>query len=101
MCRECTAPSSFGAKKNAKGLSGLDPAVKVRFETMNAREEDIEWAERHDITLSMKVRVPSCDQIKNGMEAVVELTQYHINRIDLDKKNNAMFLYLTEVRKIG
>lgn len=94
-----TIPTDFGAWNNADGLGKLKAVCKLRYEEKTARQEDLEYAERHEATLNMKIKTPLCKKVKEGMEAVIKFTIYHIYRIDLDNHEKTMYLYLNEVRK--
>lgn len=95
-----TNVSSFGAVKNPQSIDNLELVVKLRFNIKTSRDIDIEFAEAHGRTLSMKVVTPICKAVESLQYAVIGNTLYTAYKVDYDDVEKEMYLYLEEVRKL-
>jgi hypothetical protein len=93
--------SDFNAVKNAENIDDMTKIVILKYEEMTARWSDIEFAEGVDRKLDLKIRTPKCDLVKKKYAVVINRTLYDIINLDVDRHNNALFLYLEEVRTLA
>ncbi len=92
--------SSFQAKENCKTLDDLKFIIKLNFEEMSKRQQDVMFAESLGNSLSMKIRTPLKDCVKNRHKAIINSYLYNISYIDPNKKNNDLYIYLEGVGEI-
>ena len=92
--------TDFSAKKNVKALEDMEYIVKLTFEEASKREQDIEFAQQHDFTLSLKIKTPLVKTVDSKCKAVIDGYLYDISYIDPDRKKSEMWLYLQGVREI-
>lgn len=97
--REKPRRTDFSAKQNVSVLDDMDFVVKLAFEESSRREQDIDFANQNDFTLSLKVRARYHGDVDNKCKAVIGDYLYDISYVD--KTRTEMWLYLTGVRKIG
>lgn len=100
ICKPKQAQGSFNAVKNVNKQSELDFVVKLAFEEMSKRDQDIEFASSLDRTLSMKIKTRLFLNIDSTHKALIENVLYSILKIDFDKSQKLTFLYLEEERKL-
>lgn len=96
--REKERRTDFSAKQNVSTLSNMDFIVKLAFEESAKREQDLEFAEQNDFTLSMKVRTRLVKGVDNKCKAVIDGYLYDVSYID--KSRTEMWLYLEGVKPI-
>jgi hypothetical protein len=77
----------------------MDFVVKLDYEESAKREQDLEFAEQHDFTLSMKVRTRFVEPVDSKCKAVIDRALYDVSYID--KTRTEMWLFLEFIRKIG
>lgn len=99
--RQNQAPSDFGAVLNTRTTNDMEYIIKLAYSERSKREEDIEWAESCDRTLSFKAVCPLADFVKTSYQVVCTGKLYSIINIDYDRKNREMYLYMEEVRDIA
>lgn len=99
LYREKAKKTDFGAKQNVSTLDDMDFIVKLCFEETSKRQQDIEFAEQMDFSLSMKIKTPYFKGIESKFKAVINNYLYDIAYIDNDKKN--MWLYLEGIRGLN
>jgi hypothetical protein len=92
--------SSFGAVQNVLSRSDMVLIVKLRFNSKSKRDSDLEFAEAHGRSLSMKICTPLCRAVEVNQYAVIENMLYSIYDADYDDTEKEMYLYLEEVRKL-
>lgn len=92
--------SSFGSEINDNSLDDMDFVVKLDFEELSKREEDIEFAEMRNCELSMKIRCVACNSIDTSQKALIGNVLYSIFKIDFDKSKHNVFIYLAEERHL-
>lgn len=93
--------SDFNAPKNAKKLSDMTFVVTLAFEEMNKRDQDLEFAEANHRQLSLKLKTPLYDGVNKMHKVVLNGSLYDIIKLDYSKKDDVMYFYLEEVRKIA
>ncbi len=101
VCRPPSAQSSFAAAKNTVKASDLKKIAKLDYEEKSKRMEDIDFAQRDDHTLAMKVKtryLQECASVKN--QVLIGNTLYGIIKIDEDRAAGAMYMYLEEIRRM-
>jgi hypothetical protein len=96
--REKERRTDFSAKQNVSTLDNMDFIVKLAFEESAKREQDLEFAEQNDFTLSMKVRTRLVKGVDNKCKAVIDDYLYDVSYID--KSRTEMWLYLEGVKPI-
>lgn len=94
--REKSKRTDFSAKENVSTLKDMTFIVKLCYEEVSKRQQDIEFAEQMGFSLSLKVKTPYFKGIDNKCKAVIDDYLYDISYIDNDKKN--VWLYLEGVR---
>lgn len=90
--------SNFGAKENVSVLDDMDYIAKLDFEESSKREQDIEFANQNDFSLSLKIKTRLIKGVNNGCKAVIDGYLYDIKYVD--KTRIEMFLYLEGVKQI-
>lgn len=98
LYREKEKRSNFAAKENVRLLDDLIFICKLDYEQLSVRQEDIEFAEQNDFSLSLKVRTRYVKSIKSKYKAVIDGVLYDISYID--KTRTEMYLYLEAVREL-
>lgn len=96
--REKPRQTDFNAKRNVATLSDMDFIAKLDFREMSRREQDLQFAEQNDFSLSLKVKTRFLKGIDNKCKAVIDGYLYDVSYID--KTRTELFFYLSEVRKI-
>ena len=96
--REKERQTDFNASLNVAALDDMEFVAKLAFEESAKREQDIEFAQQHDFTLSLKVRTRLLKCVDNKCKAVIDGYLYDISYID--KNRSEMWLYLEGVRQI-
>lgn len=90
--------TDFGARRNVERLSDMEPVCTLCYNVQTIREQDYEFAERADFTLSLKVRTPLLRLVTSEHLALIGTKLYAISHIDAT--DTEMYLYLEEVRDI-
>ena len=93
--------SSFNAVSNADSIDDLEMIVVLRFNVESKRESDIEFAEAHTRTLSLKVSTPLRRSVKSLQYAIIGPALYTIYNVDYDEPEDRMYLYMEEVRDLS
>lgn len=96
--REKPRQTDFNAKRNVAKISDMDFIARLDFKEMSKREQDMQFAEQNDFTLSLKIKTRFVNGIDNKCKAVIDGYLYDLSYID--KSRTEMYLYLQEVRKI-
>lgn len=92
--------TDFNAKKNIKTKDNLEFVVKLAYEECSKRQQDFDFAESNNRTLSLKVRTRFYKDITFKDKVILNDTLYDIYDLDIDRRNQHLYLYLEEVRKI-
>lgn len=96
--REKERRNDFSAKKNVSILDDMDFVVRLDFEEMAKREQDLQFAQQNDFTLSMKIKTRFFKGVDNKCKAVIDGYLYDVSYID--KTRTEMFCYLEGVKAI-
>ena len=96
--REKVKRSNFAAKENVSVLEDMDFVVKLAFEESSRREQDLEFANQNDFTLSLKVRVRYFPAVDNHCKAVIDGFLFDVAYVD--KSRTEMWLYLEGIKAI-
>ena len=92
--------TDFSAKKNVQTLADMEYIVKLAFEEASKREQDIEFAQQHDFTLSLKIKTLLYKGVDNKCKAVIDGYLYDVSYLDSDRRKNEMWMYLQGVKPI-
>lgn len=94
--REKDRKTDFSAKRNVGTVDDMDFIVKLDFEESSKREQDLEFAEQNDFTLSLKIRTRFFKGVDNKCKAVIDNYLYDVSYID--KSRTEMWLFLEGVK---
>lgn len=96
--REKDKKTDFNAKQNVSALDDLDFVVKLAFEEMSKREQDLDFAEQSGFTLSLKIKTRFVKGVDNKCKAVIDGYLYDISYID--KSRTELYLYMEGVKPL-
>lgn len=96
--RERARTTDFNAKRNVSSLSDMDFVVKLNYKELSKREQDLEFAQQNDFTLSMKIKSRLVKNVDNKCKAVIDGYLYDVSYVD--KSRTEVFLYLEGVKAI-
>ena len=96
--REKERRNDFNAKKNVSILDDMTFICKLDFAEASKREQDLQFAEQHDFSLSMKIRTRFIKEVDNKCKAVIDGYLYDVSYID--KTRTEMFLYMEGVKPL-
>lgn len=97
--REKSRSTNFSAKINVSSLDDMEFVAKLDFEETAKREQDLQFAQQNDFTLSLKIKTRYVKTVDNKCKAVVDGYLYDVSYIDSNRTE--MWLFLEQVRKIG
>lgn len=98
LYREAPKRSSFNAKQNVSALDDMEFVVKLAYEEVSKREQDQEFADQNDFSLSLKIKTRCVKNVDNKCKAVIDGWLYDVKYVD--KTKTEIYFYLEEVRKI-
>lgn len=90
--------TDFNAKRNVNTLEDMDFVVRLDFEEMSKREQDMEFAKQMEFSLSLKIKTRFVKSVDNKCKAVIDGYLYDISH--LDKSKTELFLYLEGIKEI-
>lgn len=96
--REKPRETDFSAKRNVSTLDDMDFIVKLNFKELSKREQDMEFAQQNDFTLSLKIKSRLVNGVDNKCKAVIDGYLYDVSFVD--KSRTELFLYLEGVKAI-
>lgn len=96
--REKERRNDFNAKKNVSLLDDMTFICKLDFSEASKREQDLQFAEQHDFSLSMKIRTRFIKEVDNKCKAVIDGYLYDVQHTD--KTRTEMWLYLEGVKPL-
>lgn len=96
--REKPRETDFSAKRNVSTLDDMDFIVKLNFKELSKREQDLEFAQQNDFTLSLKIKSRLVKGVDNKCKAVIDGFLYDVSYTD--KSKTELFLYLEGVKAI-
>lgn len=97
--REKEKRSNFAAKENVSALDDLEFVAKLDFEECSKREQDLEFANQNDFSLSLKIHTRYLNGIDNHCKAVIDGYLYDIKYAD--KTRTDIYLYMEGVKRIA
>lgn len=92
--------TDFSAAITPKNLEDMDKCVDLAYKEQYKRQQDYEFAESSGNTLSLKVRSLLYEEVSTKHKAVIGNTVYSIFKIDHEKEDRVMYLFLEEERKL-
>lgn len=96
--REKGRRNDFNAKHNVSVLDDMDFVVKLAFEEAAKREQDLEFAEQHGFSLTMKIKTRFVKEVDNKCKAVIDGYLYDVSYTD--KTRTEQWLYLEGVKPL-
>lgn len=91
--------TDFNARNNVQSYDDMEQIVKLNYQQMSKRNQDIEFAEKMSFNLSMKIRTRKFKNLNSKQYAVIDRFLYEIKYIDEDKTSS--YLYLEGVRELA
>lgn len=96
--REKPRETDFSAKRNVSTLDDMDFIMKLNFKELSKREQDLEFAQQNDFTLSLKIKSRLVKGVDNKCKAVIDGYLYDVSYTDTSRTE--LFLYLEGVKAI-
>lgn len=96
--REKDRKTDFNAKKNVSTLENMDYVLKLDFEEVAKREQDLEFADQKGFSLTMKIKTRYVKAVDNKCKAVIDGYLYDVAHID--KSRTEMWLFLEGVKPL-
>jgi SPP1 family predicted phage head-tail adaptor len=93
--------SSFGAAKNIKNIDELTFIVKLNYEELSFREQDLEYAKINGRRATLKIKTPNYKDIEKSYKALIGDILYDIYYTDSNKKKDERFFHLERMFKIA
>lgn len=98
LCEEKTKKTDFSAKINPKERKDLKEVAQIPYGNVSIRENDLNFAEREERMISMKIRIPYCPYVNKKKYMVIGGILYFIYSIDISKDKREMYVSLEETR---
>ena len=98
LCEVKKKETDFNAKINPKTKDDFEKITPIPFGNVSVREEDLDFAEREERTISMKIRVPYCLYVKKKKYLMIGEILYFIYSTDVSKDKTEIYLSLEETR---
>ena len=96
--REKDRRTDFSAKINVATLDDMDFIARLDYEEAAKREQDIQFAQQNDFTLSLKIKTRYLKTVDNKCKAVIDGYLYDIANVD--KSRTEMWLFMEQIRKV-
>ena len=96
--REKERLTDFSAKQNVSELDNMDFVVKLAFEEVSKREQDLEFASQRGFSLTLKIKTRFVKDVDNKCKAVINGYLYGVSHVD--KSRVEMWLYLEGVKPL-
>lgn len=96
--REKKRETDFSAKQNVETTEDMEFIVKLAFEEASKREQDLEFANQNDFSLSLKIKTRLCKGVDNKCKAIIDNYLYDVSYMDKDRKE--MWLYLEGIKAL-
>lgn len=90
--------SNFGASENISEMDDLEFVVKLDYKECSKREQDLEFANQNDFSLSLKINTRYLQSVDNKCKAVINGYLYDVKFVD--KTRTEMYLYMEGVKQI-
>lgn len=100
VCENTAGRSDFSSAKNARSRKDLRRILKLDYKEMSRRDEDMDFAESHGRTLTLKVRCRYHPDVSTKLCVVIGDTLYSIFKTDHDTDWRNLYLFLEEERKL-
>ena len=97
--REKERKTDFNAKQNVSALDNMTFIVRLDYQEMSKREQDLEFANQNGFSLSLKIKTRLVKGVDNKCKAIIDGYLYDVSYID--KSRTEMFLYMEGVKSIG
>ena len=95
-----TLINDFNAKTNAKTLDDYDFIMNLYFSEQTKRQEDFLFAEAMGKKLTWKIKTPFVKGVETNHKIIYGNVAYDIINIDLDKRNQELYIYLERGREL-
>lgn len=92
--------TDFNAKRNAKTINDYELVTFLYYSEVNARDEDFIFAEAMGRKLTMKIKTPLTGSVESSYKVLINDLMYDIIKVDPNKMNKELFIYLEGGRKI-
>ena len=99
--KEKNKESDFGARENIKSIDDLEFIVKLAYKECSKRQQDLDFAEARNRSLSLKIKTRLYKNISNYDKVVIKNILYDIVYFDIDREKQEIYFYLEEVREIA
>lgn len=96
--REKERRTDFNAKQNVSTLDNMDFIVKLAFEESTKREQDMEFAQQNDFSLTAKVKTRLVNGVDSKCKAVINGYLYGVTYVD--KTRTEMYIFLEGVKQL-
>lgn len=101
ICKPESDHSSFNAVKNPIKKTELDKILKLNYDEMSRREQDLQFAESQGRNLTLKVKTRLRSQVTKFHQVLIGDMLYSIIYLDINRDKSEMYFYLEEVRKLS
>ena len=101
VCQPESAQSSFNAVKNTTAKKDVRKILQLDYVELSKRERDLEFAESQGRTLSMKVKTRLHEKVTSYHMIMIGDKLYSIIDLDKDIREEEMYLYLEEIRRLS
>lgn len=92
--------TDFNVKRNARTIENYDFIMNLFYSEVNARDEDFVFAESMGKKLTMKIKTPLVAGVKSNHKIILNDYVYDIIKIDPDRRNKDLYIYLEGGRKL-
>ena len=96
--REKERRNDFNAKQNVSALDNMDFIVRLDFQEVAKREQDLDFAEQKGFSLTLKIKTRFVNGVDNKCKAVIDNYLYDVQYID--KSRTEVWLYLEGVNPL-
>lgn len=96
--REKERRTDFNAKQNVSNVDNMDFIVKLAFEESTKREQDMEFAQQNDFSLTAKVKTRLVNGVDSKCKAVINGYLYDVTYVD--KTRTEMYIFLEGVKQL-
>lgn len=101
VVKEKQIMNDFNAKLNLKSLDDFEIIARLFYSEQSKRNEDMLFAQSMGKKLTLKIKTPMLNNVKNNYKVIIEKYVYDIIHIDFDKINRELYLYLEGVRALA
>ena len=101
ICNLKKKERDFNAHINPVTLDDLEIKGRVCFEISSIRVEDMDFAERMEKKLTLKIKTPYCPLVSKKNKMLIKKVLYNIFRIDPSSDKTELFIYMEEEREFA